>query len=166
MVISCLWSRDKKLFRYEASVECFSEWDRFKTSVLSAFRVRPEILVNLPYSAKILLNDSFEFFVITAMSSAYAKVLMLQLGERESSGIFWFISMFRISGSIAIMKSAQLRASPCLTPLLIGNELDRKPFTCTWAWRLLCKILTAETKLSGNPYAFKVLLMYTWSTLS
>ena len=161
IVISCLWLRVRYLSRYEASVDCLSELDRFSISVLSAFRVRPEILVNLPYSAKILLNKSSEFFVITAISSAYARVLILQSAVRDSSGMFWLISILRIRGSIAIMNSAQLKASPCLTPLLIENGLDKKPFICTCARRLLCKILTAEMKLSGNPYALKVLLMYT-----
>ena len=49
---------------------CLSECDRFKISVLSALRVRPDISVNLPYSEKMLLKDELEFSEMMAMSSA------------------------------------------------------------------------------------------------
>ena len=67
---------------------------------------------------------------------------------------------------MAIMNNAQLSASPCLTPLWMENEFDRKPFTCTWARRLLCKMLTALINSSGKPYTFRVFAIYEWSTLS
>ena len=96
---------------------CLSECDRLKISVLSAFRVKPDIAVSLPYSAKMLLDALFEFSEMMAMLSAYANVLILQFLDRDRDGMFLIISMFHIKGSIAIMKRAQLNASPCLTPL-------------------------------------------------
>ena len=134
-----------------ASVVCLFECERFKISVLSALRVRPDILVSLPYSSKITLDELLVFLEIMAISSAYATVLITQFSDKERAGIFLFISIFRINGSMAIMNNAQLKASPCFTPLLMENEFDRKPFTCTRAWRLLCRMLTAEMNSSGKP---------------
>ena len=106
---------------------CLSECDRLKISVLSAFRVKPDIAVSLPYSAKMLLDALLEFSEMMAMSSAYARDLILQDSENESGGMFLFISMLRIRGSIAMIKRAQLKASPCLTPLHTGKTLDLNP---------------------------------------
>ena len=106
---------------------CLSECDRFRISVLSALRVKPDISVNLPYSAKMLLKEVLEFSEMMAMSSAYANDLILQVSDNDRGGTFLFISMFCINGSIAIMKRAQLKASPCLTPLRIEKALDLKP---------------------------------------
>ena len=108
-------------------MDCLSDCDRFKISVLSALRVRPDISVSLPYSRKILLKDELEFSEMMAMSSAYARDLILQDSENESGGMFLFISMLRIRGSIAMIKRVQLKASPCLTPLRTGKTLDLNP---------------------------------------
>ena len=62
---------------------CLSECDRFRISVLLALRVKPDISVSLPYSAKMLLKEVLEFSEMMAMSSAYANDLILQVSDND-----------------------------------------------------------------------------------
>ena len=80
-----------------------------------------------------LLNEEFVFLETIAISSAYAKALILHVSDSTSAGMLLFSSILRISGSIAIMNRAQLKASPCLTPLRIGKAFDINPLICTCA---------------------------------
>ena len=166
IVIEDLWGIFKLMLLFTLWVSCLPLVLRFSISVLSALRTNPDIVVSLLYSLKIFCVTLLSLWVMIAISSAYAKVLIAQPCVMSNAGMFELHSMFLISGSMQIIKRAQLSASPCFTPLWIEKLSDKKPFTCTCAKRFLWSRLTAVINDSGKSYALSVLLMYSWSRLS
>ena len=128
-------------------------------SVLSALSLRPEHCVSLLYSLNTSFSVESQLVVITAMSSAYASVLIMHPGAIVRGEINMLLSIFLIRGSIDIINNAQLKASPCFTPLLIENGIDICPFTCTSAFRFELRTSTLLIKESGKLYALSTLLM-------
>ncbi len=141
-------------FNFFNSVYCkrliiISEWYfifffgvKFRISVLSAFSSRPDLFVSLLYSSKTCCMQSVLFLHMTLILSAYAAPLNLISSFFAffllivASFIFLFLFRFLSKGSMHIMKIAQLKASPCLTPLSILIDSLAKPLT-----RILAVIL-------------------------
>ena len=68
--------------------------------------------------------------------------------------------IFLNSGSMQIIKIAQLSASPCFTPLSIFIDSLKNPLTNILAVILLYRSLKTPIKPSPNPYILRVSSIY------
>ncbi len=127
---------------------------KLRISVLSVLSSSPDLFVSLSYSLKTpcILPISFLQIILTSSAKAAPLNLKISLPCLISIPLISFeLFIFLSSGSMQMMKMAQLRASPCLTPLSIFRDSLRNPFIKILAVMFLYNNLKIFMKPTPKP---------------